>query len=76
MRCASFAISRAAATFLMFVPLVLAAGQDGQMAESTLIKSGDAQLYLEMRGPATRRPILLYLHGGPGEALGIVAFRA
>ncbi|MFI5230465.1 MAG: alpha/beta fold hydrolase [Gemmatimonadales bacterium] len=33
-------------------------------------------LFMEVRGRADRAPIILYLHGGPGSALGIVAFRA
>jgi len=50
--------------------------QARQLAETPLIKSNDTQLYLELRGPAERNPILLYLHGGPGNAFGILAFRS
>jgi pimeloyl-ACP methyl ester carboxylesterase len=50
--------------------------QPGPLAETTLIKSNDTQLYVELRGVAERAPILLYLHGGPGNPLGIVAFRS
>src|SRR5262245_22884573 len=46
------------------------------LAETTFIKSNDTQLYLELRGPATRSPILLYLHGGPGRAIGVISFRS
>ena len=46
------------------------------LVESALIPSNGTQLYLEMRGPAKRSPILLYLHGGPGQAIGLVSFRS
>ncbi|HKF54996.1 MAG TPA: alpha/beta hydrolase [Blastocatellia bacterium] len=46
------------------------------LAESALISSNGTQLYLEMRGPAKRSPIMLYLHGGPGQAIGLVSFRS
>jgi proline iminopeptidase len=48
----------------------------GPLAETTLVKSNDTQLYVELRGGAERAPILLYLHGGPGNPLGVVAFRS
>jgi proline iminopeptidase len=54
----------------------LAIAQSRQLAETAVVKSGDTQLYLELRGPAEQKPVLLYLHGGPGQALGLVAFRS
>jgi pimeloyl-ACP methyl ester carboxylesterase len=45
-------------------------------AESALIPVNGTQLYIELRGPAKRSPILLYLHGGPGQAIGLVSFRS
>ena len=45
------------------------------LEKADLIKSADTQLYLELRGRADRSPILLYLHGGPGNPFG-VAFRS
>lgn len=53
-----------------------AAAQERQITDSTFVQSGDAKLYIELRGPAEKTPILLYLHGGPGQPLGIVGFRA
>jgi pimeloyl-ACP methyl ester carboxylesterase len=41
-----------------------------------LVKSGDAELYLKVRGQDIRKPVLLYLHGGPGEANGPLLFQA
>jgi proline iminopeptidase len=52
------------------------AAQTPQVVDTTFVESNGARLYLELRGPAERAPILLYLHGGPGAALGVVSFRA
>jgi len=60
----------------LFVFPRLTVAQSAALGETTLIKSGDTQLYLELRGQAERSPILLYLHGGPGNPIGVVAFRS
>jgi pimeloyl-ACP methyl ester carboxylesterase len=70
-RCAAFLILGGLFSFSN-----LTSAQSGPLAETTLIKSNDTQLYVELRGPAERSPILLYLHGGPGNPIGIVAFRS
>jgi proline iminopeptidase len=41
-----------------------------------LVKSGGAELYLKVRGLDMKKPVLLYLHGGPGEANGPLLFQA
>jgi pimeloyl-ACP methyl ester carboxylesterase len=41
-----------------------------------LVKSDRAKLYLKVRGQDINKPVLLYLHGGPGEANGPLLFQA
>jgi pimeloyl-ACP methyl ester carboxylesterase len=41
-----------------------------------LIPSDGVELYLKVRGQDITKPILLYLHGGPGEANGPLLFQA
>jgi pimeloyl-ACP methyl ester carboxylesterase len=41
-----------------------------------LIDVGDTKLYAEIRGNDQSAPLLLYLHGGPGNPLGVPIFRA
>ncbi|HYL99005.1 MAG TPA: alpha/beta hydrolase [Blastocatellia bacterium] len=65
-----------AVSALMLLLESRAFGQSPQLTETTFVESNGAKLFIEMRGPANKTPILLYLHGGPGNALGIVAFRA
>ncbi len=38
------------------------------------VKSGGAELYIKVRGQDINKPVLLYLHGGPGEANGHLLF--
>src|SRR5262245_36162970 len=57
--------------FLVLVCTFLAPGsraQDGgdSVALSERIKVRNAELYVEIRGPARSAPLLLWLHGGPG----------
>ena len=66
------------AAVLCLVPaaFAIASGVAPQMAESVLVKSNDTQLYVELRGRSEHSPLLLYLHGGPGNAFGLISFRA
>lgn len=41
-----------------------------------LVPSGGAELYMRVRGQDINKPVLLYLHGGPGEANGPLLFQA
>ena len=40
------------------------------------VTSGEAELYIKVRGQDINNPVLLYLHGGPGEANGPLLFQA
>ena len=40
------------------------------------VTSGEAELYLKVRGQDINNPVLLFLHGGPGEANGPLLFQA
>lgn len=44
--------------------------------EEFLVKSDRAELYLKVRGQDMTKPVLLYLHGGPGDANGPLVFQA
>jgi pimeloyl-ACP methyl ester carboxylesterase len=46
------------------------------ISETLTIEGAGTPLFVEIRGRAEPGPILLYLHGGPGSAIGLVAFRA
>jgi len=39
------------------------------------VQSGEAQLYIKVRGEDVNHPVLLYLHGGPGETFGPLVFQ-
>jgi pimeloyl-ACP methyl ester carboxylesterase len=41
-----------------------------------LVKSGGEELYIRVRGQNINNPVLLYLHGGPGELTGPLNFQA
>lgn len=40
------------------------------------VTSGETELYIKVRGQDIKHPVLLYLHGGPGEANGPLLFQA
>ena len=41
-----------------------------------LVKSGGEELYIKVRGQNIDNPVLLFLHGGPGELTGPLNFQA
>lgn len=41
-----------------------------------MVKSVEAELYIRVRANDLNKPVLLYLHGGPGEANGPLLFQA
>ena len=44
--------------------------------EEFFVKSGGEELYLRVRGQNSDNPVLLFLHGGPGEMTGPLFFQA
>lgn len=44
--------------------------------ENVFIDSNDTKLYAEIRGKNNTKPVILFLHGGPGDvALGLIPFQ-
>jgi pimeloyl-ACP methyl ester carboxylesterase len=44
--------------------------------EEFYVKSGGEELYIKVRGQNFDNPVLLFLHGGPGELTGPLSFQA
>jgi pimeloyl-ACP methyl ester carboxylesterase len=44
--------------------------------EEFFVKSGGEELYIKVRGQHPDNPVLLFLHGGPGEPTGPLSFQA
>jgi len=44
--------------------------------EEFFVKSGGEELYIKVRGQISDNPVLLFLHGGPGELTGPFSFQA
>ena len=43
--------------------------------ENVLIESGDTELFVEIDGDRKNAPVVLYLHGGPANPMGILGFK-
>ncbi len=46
------------------------------VSDKVFVDSGDTKLYVEIRGQKKTVPVVLVLHEGPGNAVGILAFEA
>jgi len=61
----------------LFISNSLIATEAGKgIDEEFHVQSGGAELYMKVRGQDINKPVLLYLHGGPGEANGPLLFQA
>jgi pimeloyl-ACP methyl ester carboxylesterase len=49
---------------------------NGAVDDEFLVKSGGEELYIKVRGQNSGNPVLLFLHGGPGEVTGPLGFQA
>ena len=61
---------------IIFLNILVAMETEGSIDKEFLVKSDGAKLYLKVRGQDINKPVLLYLHGGPGEANGPLIFQA
>jgi pimeloyl-ACP methyl ester carboxylesterase len=51
-------------------------GMTDAIDDEFFINSGGEELYIKVRGQNSDNPVLLYLHGGPGEMTGPLYFQA
>jgi len=52
------------------------AAEPTTLDDSVSIEGAGTRLVLELHGRSDSGPVILYLHGGPGSALGLVLFRS
>jgi len=67
---------RACALTVGALLLACAPESRAQIDEQVQIDVDDTSVYAAIRGRDERAPVLLYLHGGPGNPLGVPIFRA
>jgi pimeloyl-ACP methyl ester carboxylesterase len=46
------------------------------ISEDVLVDSGDTKIFVHIRGEKSDAPVLLHLHGGPANPMGILSFEA
>ena len=61
---------------IIFSNILIAMETGEEIDKGFQVKSGGAELYIKIRGQDINKPVLLYLHGGPGEANGPLLFQA
>ena len=55
---------------LFWLVLLAACGRPtSPVSEEMMLDVGDNELFLEISGPSTDAPLLLFLHGGPGNVV-------
>ncbi len=50
--------------------------ENNPIDDEFFVKSGEEELYLRVRGQNSNNPVLLFLHGGPGELTGPLNFQS
>ena len=61
---------------ILFSNSLTARGAGDEINKEYRVESGGTELYLRVRGQDINKPVLLYLHGGPGESNGPLLFQA
>jgi len=69
-------LSMALLIVIIFSNILIAMDAGEGIDKEFHVKSGGAELYIKVRGQDINKPVLLYLHGGPGEANGPLLFQA
>ncbi len=70
------------ATIMCALVMLFVAGLYGSYAsaaavdEEVLVESGDTKIFVRLKGESSNAPVLLFLHGGPANPMGILAFEA
>lgn len=60
---------------IMFSNILIAWDTGNGIDKEFLVKTDGTELYLKVRGQDIKKPLLLYLHGGPGDATGPLIFQ-
>jgi len=48
----------------------------GAVSDAVFVDSGNTRLFVEIKGNKKNAPVLLFLHEGPGNPIGVLAFEA
>ncbi len=61
---------------VIFSSTFLAIESGGRIDKEFRVESNGVELFIKVLGQNTKKPVVLYLHGGPGEANGPLLFQA